>query len=338
MAALNYPEMLQQVKVSIFTGDHSAIYSLACAVACIAASFSLITWYNKMMNDPYGRLDMRAIVRALIILFCTCNFYNFVLVPFDRITYLVTRGISASVDEHHKEGYDVKEIIRQIESSRGGETYLGLFREEMEGALGQVSDSGLSGESSSVLESEAELAVSDRPRKSLGLRLWQTCKDVVSTLYAVPVYGVGSVLSGIISVVVKIVQWLLLSVSNIILIILGMVGPFVFALSLLPGFKMSIRTWVARYLQISFWCPMAALVDYVNYKMTGAMVTALFNAPISAKGAYSIHVILLEVVVLLCLLGVPTMASWVVSGAGSEELNNKIASTAQKAVTIASKL
>ena len=31
--------------LSIFTGDHSAIYSMACAVACIAASFSLITWY-----------------------------------------------------------------------------------------------------------------------------------------------------------------------------------------------------------------------------------------------------------------------------------------------------
>ena len=66
---LNYPDMLQQIKLSIFTGDHSAIYSMACAVACIAASFSLITWYNKMLNDPYGRLDMRAVIKTVIILF-----------------------------------------------------------------------------------------------------------------------------------------------------------------------------------------------------------------------------------------------------------------------------
>ena len=74
---LNYPEMLQQVKISLFTGDHSGVYSLACAVACIVCSFALITWYNKMMNDPYGRLDIRAIVRALIVLFMTCNFYTY---------------------------------------------------------------------------------------------------------------------------------------------------------------------------------------------------------------------------------------------------------------------
>ena len=96
---LNYPDMLQQIKLSIFTGDHSAIYSMACAVACIAASFSLITWYNKMLNDPYGRLDMRAVVRTLIVLFLTCNFYSFVLVPFDSITHTVTKAISASVDK-----------------------------------------------------------------------------------------------------------------------------------------------------------------------------------------------------------------------------------------------
>ena len=37
---LNYPEMLQNIKMSIFTGDHSAVYSLACAIACIAAMVS----------------------------------------------------------------------------------------------------------------------------------------------------------------------------------------------------------------------------------------------------------------------------------------------------------
>ena len=66
MIQLNYPEMLQDIKMSIFSGDHSGIYSLACAVACIAASFSLITWYNKMMNDPFGRLDVRSVVRTVI--------------------------------------------------------------------------------------------------------------------------------------------------------------------------------------------------------------------------------------------------------------------------------
>lgn len=339
MAALNYPEMLQQVKTTLFTGDHSAIYSLSCAVACIAASISLITWYNKMMNDPYGRLDMRAVIRAVIVLFLTCNFYSFVLVPFDRLTYLVTRGISASVDEKHMEAYDIRTIIREIEESRGEETFAGNFLREMEGQVADEStDTGLSFGTSSVMASEAEVRIKDKPKKPSGEKVKQFFKDVVSTFFAFPVYTLGSVLSGIISLAVKLVQWILLAVSSIYLCVLGLVGPFVFALSLMPGFKKGIHNWVARYIQISFWCPMAALVDYVNYKLTGAMIVALYNAPISAKGSYNVHLIVMELVILICLLGIPSMASWVISSAGASDLNHNLVSSAEKAAMVASKL
>ena len=339
MAALNYPQMLQDVKMSLFTGNHSAIYSLSCAVACIAASFALITWYNKMLNDPYGRLDMRAVIRTLIVLFLTCNFYSFVLVPFDHVTYLVTRGLSASVDEKHKEGYDVKEVIRQIEASRGEETLTGKLVREMEGQVSDVSaDSGITYGSSSIMDSETELKINDKPKKGLAKRIWQTIKDVVSGWFAIPLVGIGTILSGLISIIVKIVQWLLLAVSSVYLIILGLIGPFVFALSLIPGFDRNIHTWIARYIQISFWCPMAALVDYVNYKLTSAMVVSLFNASFASKGSYALHLILLEGVTLICLLGVPSMASWVISSAGASDLNRNIASAAKKAAMIATKL
>lgn len=335
---LNYPEMLQQVKMTLFTGNHSAIYSLACAVACIACSFALITWYNKMMNDPYGRLDVRAVVKAVLILLLTCNFYNFVLVPFDHITYLVTRGLSASVDERRSKELTLEEMVREIESSRGEETFLGGFLKDMDGERSSVTeDSGIIGDSSSVLESDAEVRIMDGPKKGFGKRIWQAAKDVVSGIFAFPVVSIGSALSLIISLLVKIVQWVLMAVSSIYLIILGLVGPFVFALSLMPGFERGIHNWIARYIQISFWTPMAALVDFVNYKLTGALVTALFNAPLVAKNAYTLHLILLEIVVLVCLIGVPSMASWVISSAGASDLNRSIAGAAQKAAMIALK-
>ena len=67
--------------MQIFTADHSAIYSLACAVACIAASFGIIDWYNRMMNEPYGRLDMAAVIKTGAVLMLTCSFYTTVLTP-----------------------------------------------------------------------------------------------------------------------------------------------------------------------------------------------------------------------------------------------------------------
>ena len=337
---LNYPEMLQQVKISLFTGDHSGVYSLACAVACIVCSFALITWYNKMMNDPYGRLDIRAIVRALIVLFLTCNFYTFVLLPFDHITYLVTRGLSASVDEHHGEAYDIKDIIRQVEESRGGdESFLTQFVKEMDKESTQTSADGtdLSFNSSSVLESEAETVIEQPKKTPLGRKIWLTLKDFASARMAMPVYTLGSVVSIVVSALVKIVQWILMAVSSIYLIILGLIGPFAFALSLMPGFDGNIRAWLARYIQISFWTPMAALVDYVNYKLTGALCVALFNAPLTSQSVYSLHLILLQVIVLICLLAVPQLASWVITSAGASDVNRNVAQVAQKAAMIAMK-
>ena len=336
----NYIEVMQQVKQTIFTGDHSAIYNIACAVACIAASFSLITWYNKMMNDPYGRLDMRSVIRALIVLFLTCNFYHAVLIPFDHLTYLVTKSVSASVDEKRKDAYSYKEIIKQVEQQRGEESFVGNFLREMDSETSSESADGssLSFDTSATMASEAEVNIASKPKKGLGAKIWQGMKDAFSAIVSVPVYSIGSVLSIAITLITKIVQWILTAVSAIYLIILGLVGPIVFALSLMPGFRKGIHNWVARYIQISFWCPMAALVDHVNYKITGALVVTMFNNPSLNSGAYTLHLIVLELITLVCLLGVPSMASWVISSAGAGELNRNLASTAQKAVMIAGKL
>ena len=184
---------MQQVKQTIFTGDHSAIYNIACAVACIAASFSLIPWSNKMMNDPYGRLDMRAIIRALIVLFMTCNFYHVVLIPFDYLTYLVTKSVSASVDENRKDAYSYKEIIRQVEQQRWESSFVGDFLREMDGETSSESADGssLSFDTSSTMASEAEMNIAMKPKKGLGARVWQGMKDAFSAIVSVPVYSIG---------------------------------------------------------------------------------------------------------------------------------------------------
>ena len=64
---------------------------------------------------------------------------------------------------------------------------------------------------------------------------------------------------------------------------------------------------------------------------------SLFNAPLLAKNSYTVHLILMELVVLICLLGVPSMASWVVSSAGASDINRSIRQTAEKAASLALK-
>ena len=330
---LNYPEMLQNIKMSIFTGNHSAVYSLACAIACIAAMISLLWWYNKMLNDPYGRLDVRSIVRTGIILFLTCNFYSFVLVPFDSITHTVSKAITASVDKD-KSGLmgKINDALGESERNSRKESLTGQLEEEVSGGLSSTSDdSGASGETSYILESLTEDKVEGRQKPGFFKRVWQGIQTAVSIKVGEVVNNVSTIISWIMSVAVKVVQWILLAISSIYLIVLGFIGPFVFAFSLIPGFRDNISTWIARYIQISFWVPMAAIVDYVNFHVKDALIVEFWKAGFGARMAFPVHMILIDAVLLITLLAIPTLSSWVVVSAGASDVNNSIASTASKA-------
>ena len=330
---LNYPDMLQNIKMSIFTGDHSAVYSLACAIACIAAMISLLWWYNKMLNDPYGRLDVRSIVRTGIILFLTCNFYSFVLVPFDSLTHMVSKAITASVDKD-KSGLmgKINDALGESERNSRKESLTGQLEEEVSGGLSSTSDdSGASGETSYILESLTEDKVEGRQKPVFFKRIWQGIQTAVSIKVGEVVDNVSTIISWIMSVAVKVVQWILLAISSIYLIVLGFIGPFVFAFSLIPGFRDNISTWIARYIQISFWVPMAAIVDYVNFHVKDALIVEFWMAGFGARMAFPVHMILIDAVLLITLLAIPTLSSWVVVSAGASEVNSSIASTASKA-------
>ena len=283
---LNYPDMLQQIKLSIFTGDHSAIYSMACAVACIAASFSLITWYNKMLNDPYGRLDMRAVVRTLIVLFLTCNFYSFVLVPFDSITHTVTKAISASVDKDPSGLWGkVNDVYSSIEDKTKEETLVGQFDAEMENNKSNTTVDALSYETSAVAESLAEATIQEGKKPGFFKRLWAGVKSFVSGKVGMVMNNVGNIISALISVIVK----------------------------------------------------LAALIDFVNFKLKDAMLAAYWSAPNLSQLGFPLHLIVMDLVTLICLLAVPQMASWIISGSGASDVNRGIATTAQKGAMLLGK-
>ena len=242
MIQINYPEMIQEIKVSIFTADHSAIYSLACAAACIAASFGIISWYNRMMNEPYGRLDMAAVIRGVAVLFLTCNFYTMVLMPLDGITHLISKGICAAVDTD-RDGIMglVNEVYDAAEESRKKDTLLGAFEEEMDGEGASENVDGLSYQSSAIAQSLAEATLSSGGEKPGFFKgLWAGVKGFVSAKMGQVINDVGSILSALISVIVKLYQYVLISISSIVLIALGLMGPFVFAFSLFPSFENNI--------------------------------------------------------------------------------------------------
>lgn len=330
---MNYLELLDSIKWGIFTGDMSGLYMLARGIACICACVSLIWWYNKYMNDPFAQLDIRAIIKALAILALTWNFYNVVLMPFDHLTTALTRGITAFVECDRKGLNDrYGELMRSIEEEKKTNTLQGEFEQMMQNEVSDTTEtSGMSYGTSSFLESQAESTISQGEEMGFWEQLWESIKMGVTMIYSIPVTHSTSLLSWVISLVVKFVQYILLAVSSVYLIILGLIGPFSFALALMPGFTGNIRTWIARYIQISFWIPIAAMIDFVNFKMRDMMIAFFWTSTDVWKFAAPTHLIILDLVTIICLLAVPSMSSWVISGSGGSGVMRSAINTAAKA-------
>ena len=263
-----------------------------------------------MLNDPFGRLDVSAVIKSCAVLLLTCNFYSFVLMPTDYLVGLLTKGITSMVDKDQS-GLTgkVANLFQSVEDATQENTLQGQFEAEMAGMVTDTDDGeGTSYGSSAVMESLAETQVERTESSSFWGRIRDSLKEAASQYMQIRVKTSANVLSWVATMIVHIVRYVLMLVSSVYLIILGLIGPFVFALALLPGFMGNIGTWFARYIQISFWVPMAAIVDFVNFKTKEIVVNMYCNADLSQQIWFPvIQLTLLDVVTLICLLAVPSM-------------------------------
>ena len=99
----------------------------------------------------------------------------------------------------------------------------------------------------------------------------------------------------------------------IVLTLLTLLGPFTFALSILPGFSRSISAWIARYIQVALWIPIGQLMMFINYQLLGRIteLTAQYNF-----GAKYVFIVVLFV----CIWNVskvPQIATYVVESSGA---------------------
>lgn len=104
------------------------------------------------------------------------------------------------------------------------------------------------------------------------------------------------------------------------LVVLTIVGPLTFAAAIFNGFQDSHLIWMARYVQISLWFPLAnilgAIVSYVQGKVIAIQYMEMTSAiPDEAASGEFIYVVIM-VVATLAYLTIPTAASYIISSSG----------------------
>jgi len=129
------------------------------------------------------------------------------------------------------------------------------------------------------------------------------------------------------------------TVRTFFLIVLAILGPIAFAISVYDGFQSTLTQWISRYISVYFWLPVSDLFSTILAKIQVLMlqkdIAELQNNPdFSLEGSNTVYIIFM----LIGIVGyftIPTVANWIISAGGMGSYNRNIGATAAKTGAVA---
>ena len=106
------------------------------------------------------------------------------------------------------------------------------------------------------------------------------------------------------------------------LVVLAILGPLSFALSIYDGFQSTLTNWISRYISVYLWLPVADIFSAVLSKIQALMLEsdiALLQDPSyipdSSNGVYIVFLII-GIIGIIGYFSVPTVAEWIIQSGG----------------------
>ena len=112
----------------------------------------------------------------------------------------------------------------------------------------------------------------------------------------------------------------ILTSRSFFLVVLTIIGPLSFALAIFNGFQDSHVMWIARYVQISLWYPLANILGTIVSYLQGKVITLQYleitnGVPPEAQSGPTIYIVFM-IIATLCYFTVPTISSYIISSSG----------------------
>lgn len=111
------------------------------------------------------------------------------------------------------------------------------------------------------------------------------------------------------------------------LIVLSILGPLVFAISVYDGFQSTLTQWITRYISIYLWLPVADLFSTVLARIQILMlkqdIEALSDPNFIPDGSNSVYIIFM-IIGIIGYFTIPTVAGWIVQAGGTSGYNRNV--------------
>ena len=300
---------MEDVRYLILDKDLSGFASMGAAAAGLLCAVALLKISHDYLSG-HG-ITLWQVVRPLVMLILVCNFDTFVMGPVHAFCNVFTEGISSSV---------------QFEQKQFTQRLMSLWNKDFEEAkvdfekLKDTGDEAAEGDHTAL--DEVDQTKNFLEKGWLRIKTWvlgawtnlaHNSEMSYDLLVDMPVTClIFPLFEGILWFIMNFVLVFQQISCYIYLILLGLLGPFAFALSIVPSFSRSAPSWIARYIQISFWIPIGQLILYINYEMLGLLSESVSGYEMAAK----YFLMIAMVVCIQNIRAVPNIASFVIESAG----------------------
>jgi conjugative transposon TraJ protein len=126
------------------------------------------------------------------------------------------------------------------------------------------------------------------------------------------------------------------------LVVLAILGPLVFGISVFDGFQHTLTVWVARYINIFLWLPVAnifgAIISKVQEKMLQLDLQQLGEQGDTFFSVTDTAYLIFMIIGIVGYFTVPSVANYIVHAGGGSALLHKVSSLFSSSVSSASKV
>ena len=303
MTILSIWTTLETVRDTVLSGKIEALSSTAAVLAAILAAATLLKLSKDYIQGQ--PLDIWDLLRPIILLTLVCLFRPMVLDPLDSIVNVFTRDAADAVSV--STGEYVKQWAENI-----GKMDVYTVQNSMQEAA----------------KEKAEIAEDSSGIGRFFCTAWIAIKKVIMHRFHLMSMGIGTLVGAILFLFVKILLFIQQILCNTYLMMNSLLGPFIMALAILPGYETGLKNWIARYIQIAMWIPIGYFVMYINLQVGKAFCT------LAAAGqtglAMDWFMIALQIVALVSIASVPKMAAWVIESTGANDAHSALSQPARQ--------
>lgn len=292
----------------------SQLTGVAKGIAGLGALFYVAAkvWQALARAEP---IDVYPLLRPFVIGFCIIFFQSFVLGTINVVLSPVVKGCHGMMETQTFDMNKYREQKDKLEfeaNKRNPETAYLVDKEEFDKKLDEL------GWSASDLITMSGMYI-DRAEYRMKQNIRKWFQELLELLFQAAALVIDTI-------------------RTFFLIVLSILGPIAFAISVYDGFQSTLTQWITRYISIYMWLPVSDLFSTVLARIQVLMLTKDIQAmtdptfiPDSSNTVYMIFLI----IGIFGYFTIPTVANWIIMAGGVSHANRAMNQTAAKVGNVA---